>query len=744
MGSVTSALTRTRNALVKVGSEPENHDPERRQSAPESDRTKKKNARFNVSSQTGRQSSRQSLSEVLSRRDSDGSKQSSRKKAQSVANEDAESSARPQASFARSKSQSALWNAITAGMGIKGKEQKAPLNDPRSPEEILADDLPTTDEPDATEKTAIRLRCLVKQLERGEASLADLKKNLEYAASVLESVYIEETRRLVDTEDELSDIQSESVPSEVRDWLASTFTRQMGLMLRRTEEKPRFRSIVHAVQAGIFVERMYRRTSNMVGLSYPASVISVLKNVDKWSFDVFALNEASGDHALKFIFYELLTRYDLISRFKIPISAVVSFVEALEVGYSKHKNPYHNLMHAADVTQTVHYLLLKTGMVHWLTELEIFAMIFAAAVHDYEHTGTTNNFHIQTRSDTAILYNDRSVLESHHVSAAYRLLQDDDEMNILYNLSKDDWRELRALVVEMVLATDMSCHFQQVKAMKNFLQQPEGIDKPKALSLLLHTADISHPAKSWDLHNRWTTSLLEEFFRQGDKESELGLPFSPLCDRKSTMVAQSQIGFIDFIVVPTFTVLTDMMERIVTPLIDEASHAGFAGFRRSSLNSISSDEAKRRSVKSMGSDSSSSGQSSLLVVDMKNFKALWNEEVYQNRERWKAQAGKEAEERAKREAEEEAQQEEAMEPQEVHTETEQPEPKEDKLEVEAHESAEVNRPPDGNTGETEKGAQPGSATKSNAPLQNGELLEGAESPAGEDNKNKAVDEVVME
>lgn len=39
-----------------------------------------------------------------------------------------------------------------------------------------------------------RLRCLVKQLERGEASLTDLKKNLEYAASVLESVYIEETR----------------------------------------------------------------------------------------------------------------------------------------------------------------------------------------------------------------------------------------------------------------------------------------------------------------------------------------------------------------------------------------------------------------------------------------------------------------------------------------------------------------------------------------------------------------------
>uniref|UniRef100_A0A8C1XGZ6 Phosphodiesterase n=1 Tax=Cyprinus carpio TaxID=7962 RepID=A0A8C1XGZ6_CYPCA len=535
-----------------------------------------------------------------------------------------------------SKSQSALWNTLTAGTGKKEKVkfQRDIPDDPRRIEEILADELPSTDVPEATEKTAVRLRCLIKQLERGEVSLVDLKKNLEYAATVLESVYIEETRRLVDTEDELSDIQSDSVPSEVRDWLASTFTRQMGLMLRRTEEKPRFRSIVHAVQAGIFVERMYRRTSNMVGLSYPPSVIAVLKHVDKWSFDVFALNESSGDHALKFIFYELLTRYDLISRFKIPVSALVSFVEALEVGYSKHKNPYHNLIHAADVTQTVHYLLLKTGMVHWLTELEIFAMLFAAAIHDYEHTGTTNNFHIQTRSDTAILYNDRSVLESHHVSAAYRLLQDDDEMNILYNLSKDDWRELRALVVEMVLATDMSCHFQQVKAMKNFLQLPEGIDKPKALSLLLHTADISHPAKNWDLHHRWTTSLLEEFFRQGDKEAELGLPFSPLCDRKSTMVAQSQIGFIDFIVVPTFTVLTDMTEKIVTPLIEEATSSGLAGFlNRSSY-------VKRSSVNSSGSDSSGSHNCSLLTVDLKNFKAIWNEEVSLNRDRWKTQAAK--------------------------------------------------------------------------------------------------------
>lgn len=62
-------------------------------------------------------------------------------------------------------------------------------------------------------------------------------------------------RKILDTEDELQEIKSDAVPSEVRDWLASTFTQQTRAKGRRSEEKPKFRSIVHAVQAGIFVER---------------------------------------------------------------------------------------------------------------------------------------------------------------------------------------------------------------------------------------------------------------------------------------------------------------------------------------------------------------------------------------------------------------------------------------------------------------------------------------------------------
>ena len=57
---------------------------------------------------------------------------------------------------------------------------------------------------------------------------------------------------------------------------------------------------------------------------------------------------------------------------------------------------------------------------NWMSDLEIFTSLMAAIIHDFDHTGTTNNFHINSGSGLATLYNDRAVLENHHVSAFFR------------------------------------------------------------------------------------------------------------------------------------------------------------------------------------------------------------------------------------------------------------------------------------------------------------------------------------
>ena len=41
------------------------------------------------------------------------------------------------------------------------------------------------------------------------------------------------------------------------------------------------------------------------------------QNIDDWSFDVFGVNDTGEGHALKYVGYELLQRYDVITKFKV-------------------------------------------------------------------------------------------------------------------------------------------------------------------------------------------------------------------------------------------------------------------------------------------------------------------------------------------------------------------------------------------------------------------------------------------
>ena len=91
--------------------------------------------------------------------------------------------------------------------------------------------------------------------------------------------------------------------------------------------------------------------------------LPLFQHLDDWSFNVFSVNSASDGHALKYVGYELLQKYDLITKFKINNNMLDSFLLQLEVGYSKYKNPYHNLAHGADVAQTVHTILSQSKLV---------------------------------------------------------------------------------------------------------------------------------------------------------------------------------------------------------------------------------------------------------------------------------------------------------------------------------------------------------------------------------------------
>ena len=281
-------------------------------------------------------------------------------------------------------------------------------------------------------------------------------------------------------------------------------------------------------------------------------------SVSMWSFNLLDLKTQSP---LKWMVFETLSRFDLLSHFKVPIDVLNNFCTEMEIGYQIFENHYHNNIHAADVLQTIHHMLIFPGLYHWLDNVEMFAILIAAAAHDWEHSGTTNNFHVKTRSDLATLYNDASCLENHHAATLFAYLNE-PRTNICCNMNLADFNRFRALVIEMILGTDMQQHFKQMTKMNDFLNNNTQLEKAFTMTVILHSADISNPAKPYNVHSQWTDKLLDEYFQMGDDEAAMGMDITPLCDRHTTRIPESQVGFIDFIVSPCYKTLNTLLRHV--------------------------------------------------------------------------------------------------------------------------------------------------------------------------------------
>lgn len=61
---------------------------------------------------------------------------------------------------------------------------------------------------------------------------------------------------------------------------------------------------------------------------------------------------------------------------------------------------------------------------------------------------------------------------------------------------------------------------------------------------MVHCADLSNPTKPLQLYRHWTDRIMEEFFRQGDRERERGMEISPMCDKHNASVEKSQVDFL--------------------------------------------------------------------------------------------------------------------------------------------------------------------------------------------------------
>ncbi|XP_040198517.1 high affinity cAMP-specific and IBMX-insensitive 3',5'-cyclic phosphodiesterase 8A isoform X1 [Rana temporaria] len=305
----------------------------------------------------------------------------------------------------------------------------------------------------------------------------------------------------------------------------------------------------------------------------PPRITQAMENEEDWEFDIFELEAATHKRPLVYLGLKMFARFGVCSFLNCSEVTLRSWLHIIESNYHS-SNAYHNSTHSADVLHATAYFLCKERVKQSLDPIDEVAALIAATVHDVDHPGRTNSFLCNAGSELAILYNDTAVLESHHAALAFQLTTRDDKCNIFKNMERNEYRTLRQAIIDMVLATEMTKHFEHVNKFVNSINKPltaveenEGTGDDDAVKtvltspenrilikrMLIKCADISNPCRALEQCIEWAGRISEEYFAQTDEEKRQGLPVvMPVFDRNTCSIPKSQISFVDYFISDMF------------------------------------------------------------------------------------------------------------------------------------------------------------------------------------------------
>nr|XP_038026533.1 high affinity cAMP-specific and IBMX-insensitive 3',5'-cyclic phosphodiesterase 8B isoform X3 [Anas platyrhynchos] len=307
----------------------------------------------------------------------------------------------------------------------------------------------------------------------------------------------------------------------------------------------------------------------------PPCIAQLLDNEESWDFNIFELEAVTNKRPLVYLGLKVFGRFGVSEFLNCSEATLRAWLQVIEANYHS-SNSYHNSTHAADVLHATAFFLGKERVKGSLDHLDEVAALIAATIHDVDHPGRTNSFLCNAGSELAVLYNDTAVLESHHTALAFQLTAKDSKCNIFKNIDRNHYRTLRQAIIDMVLATEMTKHFEHVNKFVNSINKPMASEETSSHSeasdcectanrknfpdnqtlikrMMIKCADVANPCRPLELCIEWAGRISEEYFAQTDEEKRQGLPVvMPVFDRNTCSIPKSQISFIDYFITDMF------------------------------------------------------------------------------------------------------------------------------------------------------------------------------------------------
>ncbi|KAG9309586.1 hypothetical protein JVU11DRAFT_10567 [Chiua virens] len=292
----------------------------------------------------------------------------------------------------------------------------------------------------------------------------------------------------------------------------------------------------------------------------------LIRRLDSWHFEPHKLPDEEVLFCAQILFESLFQIENMQHDTGVSLSDISIFLKHLRRLYCG-QNSYHNFQHALDVLQACQAFLCAAGvlpptsflcrdvypwrpdkkpggLVSSLENMDLFALFIAAIGHDVGHPGFSNLFMKNADAPLSAVYDGKSALEQMHYAILIQVMRHHGLGSLL---DRPNGQVFRKTLAGIVLATDMSVHFE---FMKNFGFLVEGKDctlshrKLLLCQALIKCADISNPSRPPGVSHYWANALMTEWDCQASLERMWQLP--PSIQPSDTPLAQvrGQIFFV--------------------------------------------------------------------------------------------------------------------------------------------------------------------------------------------------------
>lgn len=249
--------------------------------------------------------------------------------------------------------------------------------------------------------------------------------------------------------------------------------------------------------------------------------------------------------------------------------------------------PFHNFEHASHVTMSANKLMkriitpddnvaasekpLRPRELHRSTfgissdPLTQFAVVFAALIHDVDHTGLSNSILVEKRFAVARIFQNKSVAEQNSVVVAWDLLMQprfSDLQNCIFP-NESDQQRFRQLLINAVMATDIMDRDMVAlrkkrweKAFDSFGDNSDDEEQQDfhrkatiVIEHLIQASDVAHTMQHWHIYLKWNARLYKELYRSYKNGF--------LSKDPTDGWYEGELGFFDYYVIPLAKKLKD-------------------------------------------------------------------------------------------------------------------------------------------------------------------------------------------